>query len=185
MTPPNHELRMAKAFEGIEKHNREMVRVMEALNNNIVSFAKIFKDAMEPLDEPEPSVDFTKVPEDPNQAVLPIDPELRVKFEVQEFNPELVGDENSFSEPFVYGSHKWAWSNSFKTIAKPLQICIDGNNKRVLLDFNGVTRWLPIEDLMGFDPSDKVTPIVADTERMKQGNEFAERYQNSKEGKIW
>lgn len=53
MTPPNHDARIAKALEGIEKHNRELVKVIEALNNNFVLFGKIIKEAMEPIDEPE------------------------------------------------------------------------------------------------------------------------------------
>lgn len=51
MTPQNHDAHIARALQGIEKHNRELVRVMEALNNNFALFAKIVKDAMEPFEE--------------------------------------------------------------------------------------------------------------------------------------
>jgi hypothetical protein len=135
----NHDAAIVRALQGIEKHNRELVRVMEALNTNFVAFGKIVKEAMEPLDETV----------DPNQAVLPIDPDPGVKFEIQEFNPELVGDADPFNEPFVYGKHPFAWSNSFKTIGRPLQVHVDGDDKKVLLDFNGSTQWVPIEDLRG------------------------------------
>lgn len=39
---PNEEARMAKALEGIERHNKELVRVFAALNENLVAVAKLF-----------------------------------------------------------------------------------------------------------------------------------------------
>lgn len=53
MTPPNYDRRIATALEGIEKHNRDLVKVMEALNKNFVVFAKVIQDAMEPFEEEE------------------------------------------------------------------------------------------------------------------------------------
>lgn len=51
VSPANYDARVAKALEGIERHNKDLVKVMEALNNNFALFARIIKDAMEPLEE--------------------------------------------------------------------------------------------------------------------------------------
>jgi len=67
----NHDAAIVRALQGIEKHNKELVRVMEALNTNFVAFGKIVKEAMEPLDESE----------DPNQTELPLKKPGTVTFE--------------------------------------------------------------------------------------------------------
>lgn len=172
MSQTNHDAAIVRALQGIEKHNKELVRVMEALNNNFVAFGKIVKEAMEPLDESANALDpeeLKKIIPDPippeaysirkdceksigkigNVEPTAVFPEPGVEFEVQEYNPELMGDKDPFSEPFVYGKYPFAWSNSLKTIGRPLQIYIEGDEKKVLLDLNGTTRWVPIEDLRG------------------------------------
>lgn len=71
MTPPNHELRGVKALEGIEKNTKELIKVFEAMNNNLCLFAKIIQDAMEPLDEPDPKQTKLEFPDGCVQGVCP------------------------------------------------------------------------------------------------------------------
>lgn len=68
---PAAEDRQAKALEGIHYTNKELVKVMTAVNGNLLAIAKIFKNAFESTQETHPnqmSLDDIRIKEEKARA---------------------------------------------------------------------------------------------------------------------
>lgn len=170
MTPPNHDRRIASALEGIEKHNRELVRVMEALNNNFALFAKIVQDAMEPIEEEErcKHAQGDCCRDNGCRVCHPVEPNPKCVSPSRENDNELrVGDIANIPNANL--------TEEYGNTCKVLEF----NGPLVVVETNsGREVTMRLETLSFHSRKQPAKP-------MSEGQEFADRYQNSQEGKIW
>jgi hypothetical protein len=98
----NAEERMARALEGIERHNRDLAKVLTTLNQNFVTFVEIVTKFAEEEQAHHPSekcptcglmyCKACETDEDPNQIVIP-------NIGVVDVNRNAVSHTSEFNNP--------------------------------------------------------------------------------------